>query len=146
MTDGWDDSAKAWIASQGTDGDFSHQHVLDAPMLDRVLAAMPKVILDLGPPAPIHALACLTFVPSQSAASTPKKATITNATKRKVLHRVIHFHQSELTDVNKPLHSRRTYKNRLLQLEHLLEPSIKSEKLLVIERIQPIQPNHWCEI
>lgn len=48
MTDGWDDSAKAWIASQGTDGDFSRQHVLDAPMLDRVLAAMPKVILDLG--------------------------------------------------------------------------------------------------
>ncbi len=48
MSDGWDASAEAWITSQGADGDFSRQHVLDAPMLDRIQAAMPKAILDLG--------------------------------------------------------------------------------------------------
>ncbi|WP_294229967.1 class I SAM-dependent methyltransferase [uncultured Shimia sp.] len=48
MSDGWDVSAKAWIASQGADGDFSRKHVLDAPMLARVHAASPNALLDLG--------------------------------------------------------------------------------------------------
>lgn len=48
MSDGWDASAKAWIASQGSDGDFSRHHVLYTPMLARVQAAMPKHVLDLG--------------------------------------------------------------------------------------------------
>ncbi|SFL35088.1 class I SAM-dependent methyltransferase [Shimia haliotis] len=48
MTDGWNTSAQAWITSQGEDGDFSRQHVLDAPMLARVVAAAPTDVLDLG--------------------------------------------------------------------------------------------------
>ncbi|MGR3636281.1 MAG: class I SAM-dependent methyltransferase [Shimia sp.] len=48
MTDGWDNSADAWIASQGTQGDFSRLHVLDTPMLARLRIAAPKDVLDLG--------------------------------------------------------------------------------------------------
>ena len=48
MSDGWNDSAQAWIASQGSDGDFSRRNVLDAPMLARLQAAKAQDILDLG--------------------------------------------------------------------------------------------------
>ena len=33
MSDGWNESAQAWIADQGELGDFSRQFVLDAAML-----------------------------------------------------------------------------------------------------------------
>jgi len=48
MTDGWDASAEAWIASMGEAGDFSRQHVLDAPMMERLTKAAPGALLDLG--------------------------------------------------------------------------------------------------
>lgn len=48
MTDGWDVSAKAWIASMGETGDFSRELVLDTPMMERVSKAQPKAVLDLG--------------------------------------------------------------------------------------------------
>lgn len=48
MTDGWDDSAAAWVASMGSQGDWSREFVLDAPMLERVRAAQPTTALDVG--------------------------------------------------------------------------------------------------
>lgn len=48
MTDGWAESAQAWIASQGEAGDFSRRHVLDAPMTARVAALGPATALDVG--------------------------------------------------------------------------------------------------
>ncbi|GAA6182607.1 class I SAM-dependent methyltransferase [Shimia sp. NS0008-38b] len=48
MTDGWDTSAQAWIASMGDSGDFSRTNVLDAPMLARVAKCQPNHVLDLG--------------------------------------------------------------------------------------------------
>lgn len=48
MTDGWTDSADAWLASLGDRGDFSRQWVLDAPMMDRALAPRPERALDVG--------------------------------------------------------------------------------------------------
>lgn len=48
MTNGWDASAAAWIASLGEDGDFGRQYVLDPVMLSRALAARPKTMLDVG--------------------------------------------------------------------------------------------------
>jgi SAM-dependent methyltransferase len=49
MTDGWDDSADAWIADMDGDlGDWGRRHVLDAPMLARVEAAAPLSVLDVG--------------------------------------------------------------------------------------------------
>jgi SAM-dependent methyltransferase len=48
MSDGWDASAQAWIDSQGTDGDWSRRHVLDAPMLARVGQGTFEHALDLG--------------------------------------------------------------------------------------------------
>ncbi len=48
MTDGWETSAGAWIADMGERGDFSREFVLDAPMLERVRAASPATVLDLG--------------------------------------------------------------------------------------------------
>jgi SAM-dependent methyltransferase len=44
----WEESAPAWIEAQGERGDFSRQWVLDAPMLERVRAARPGSLLDLG--------------------------------------------------------------------------------------------------
>ncbi|WP_230374214.1 class I SAM-dependent methyltransferase [Pontivivens ytuae] len=44
----WDQSADAWIASQGAHGDFARQYVLDTPMLARVRAFAPRRLLDLG--------------------------------------------------------------------------------------------------
>ncbi len=48
MTDGWRDSADAWIASIGEHGDWGRRYVLDAPMLDRALARTPRTALDVG--------------------------------------------------------------------------------------------------
>jgi SAM-dependent methyltransferase len=48
MSDGWDASAQAWIASQGSEGDWSRRHVLDAPMLARVSQGGFERALDVG--------------------------------------------------------------------------------------------------
>ncbi|MGY3436818.1 class I SAM-dependent methyltransferase [Marinovum sp. KMM 9879] len=45
---GWTSSAPAWIKRMGDDGDFSRQHVLDQPMLARVLSKRPASALDVG--------------------------------------------------------------------------------------------------
>jgi len=45
---GWDDSAHAWIASLGDDGDFSRRFVLDAPMIERIRGRRFKRALDVG--------------------------------------------------------------------------------------------------
>lgn len=48
MTNGWNESADAWIASLGTDGDFGRRFVLDAPMLERAKRSGAKTALDVG--------------------------------------------------------------------------------------------------
>lgn len=48
MTNGWEDSAAAWVASQGERGDFGRQYVLDPVMLPRALAVAPRNALDVG--------------------------------------------------------------------------------------------------
>ena len=45
---GWDNSAAAWIASQGEAGDFGRRFVLDAPMLVRVRGRGFRTALDVG--------------------------------------------------------------------------------------------------
>ena len=48
MSNGWDESAAAWIASQGEDGDHGRRYVLDRPMLERAVAAGAAPALDVG--------------------------------------------------------------------------------------------------
>ena len=48
MSDGWDVSAEAWIASQGEEGDFGRRWVMDAPMLERVRRRLWRRALDVG--------------------------------------------------------------------------------------------------
>ncbi|PXA88396.1 SAM-dependent methyltransferase [Nostoc sp. 3335mG] len=48
VTDGWEESASAWIASMGERGDFSRRHILDKPMLARVDQSGATAALDLG--------------------------------------------------------------------------------------------------
>lgn len=48
MTDGWNESAEAWTASQGEEGDFGRRFVLDGPMKARVAALGPVRALDVG--------------------------------------------------------------------------------------------------
>jgi SAM-dependent methyltransferase len=48
MTDGWAESAAAWIADIGDEGDFGRRHVLDAPMIERVEARAYGRALDVG--------------------------------------------------------------------------------------------------
>src|ERR1700694_1861517 len=48
MTNGWVESAAAWIAEIGTDGDFGRKFVLDGPMLDRVRGKSFRNALDVG--------------------------------------------------------------------------------------------------
>lgn len=48
MSDGWDGSAEAWIASQGDEGDFGRRWVMDAPMLERVRLRPYRRALDVG--------------------------------------------------------------------------------------------------
>ena len=48
MSDGWDESAQAWIASQGDSGDFGRQWVMDAPMMARATLRPYARALDVG--------------------------------------------------------------------------------------------------
>src|SRR4051812_26938403 len=48
MDNGWQASAKAWIADMGEQGDFGRRYVLDPIMLPRALARSPKRALDIG--------------------------------------------------------------------------------------------------
>lgn len=48
MTEGWNESAAAWIAEQGDQGDFGRRFVLDVPMLARVRAGRFATALDVG--------------------------------------------------------------------------------------------------
>jgi SAM-dependent methyltransferase len=48
MSNGWTESAQAWIADMGLKGDFGREFVLDAPMLERVEARGFKTALDVG--------------------------------------------------------------------------------------------------
>lgn len=48
MSDGWNESADAWIADQGDAGDFGRRWVLDAPMLARVDDGDFQTALDVG--------------------------------------------------------------------------------------------------
>jgi len=45
---GWEASAAAWIADMGETGDYSRQHILDAPMLDRARLSGARTALDVG--------------------------------------------------------------------------------------------------
>jgi SAM-dependent methyltransferase len=48
MSDGWAESAKAWIADMGDTGDFGRACVLDRPMLERVGEGRFAAALDVG--------------------------------------------------------------------------------------------------
>lgn len=48
MSDGWEQSAQAWIASQGDEGDFGRRWVMDRPMLERVRRRPYHRALDVG--------------------------------------------------------------------------------------------------
>lgn len=48
MTNGWDESAAAWIADMGEAGDFGRRYVLDPVMLARALRVRPTNALDVG--------------------------------------------------------------------------------------------------
>jgi SAM-dependent methyltransferase len=48
VTNGWEESAAAWIADMGEHGDFARQFVLDPVMLPRAVAAQPSAVLDVG--------------------------------------------------------------------------------------------------
>ena len=48
MSDGWEESADAWVASQGDEGDFGRRWVMDAPMLERVRRKPFARALDVG--------------------------------------------------------------------------------------------------
>ena len=45
---GWDESASAWIAAQGEDGDFGRRFVLDGPMRSRIMTRGFATALDVG--------------------------------------------------------------------------------------------------
>ena len=48
MTNGWDESAAAWIADMDNASEFSRRHVLDPVMRERALASGAKHALDVG--------------------------------------------------------------------------------------------------
>jgi SAM-dependent methyltransferase len=48
MSNGWEDSAAAWVAAQGEHGDFGRQYVLDPVMIPRALATGAQTALDVG--------------------------------------------------------------------------------------------------
>jgi SAM-dependent methyltransferase len=48
MSDGWTESAAAWIADMGEGGDFGRAFVLDRPMLERVAVGNFTTALDVG--------------------------------------------------------------------------------------------------
>lgn len=47
-TNGWNDSAAAWLKEQGDDGDYGRKFVLDAPMLARISGRGFATALDVG--------------------------------------------------------------------------------------------------
>lgn len=47
-SNGWNDSAEAWIAELGAEGDYGRRHVLDSPMIERVRGQDFGVALDVG--------------------------------------------------------------------------------------------------
>jgi SAM-dependent methyltransferase len=48
MTNGWPESAAAWVADMGERGDFGREFVLDAPMLARIQGRGFTTALDVG--------------------------------------------------------------------------------------------------
>jgi SAM-dependent methyltransferase len=48
MSDGWDESAAAWIEEVSGRGDYGREFVLDPPMLERVRAKSFRTALDVG--------------------------------------------------------------------------------------------------
>jgi SAM-dependent methyltransferase len=48
MTNGWDESAAAWIADMGVRGDYGREFVLDQPMIGRVKGRGFQRALDVG--------------------------------------------------------------------------------------------------
>jgi len=48
MDNGWERSARAWIASMGERGDWGREFVLDGPMLEEALKGRPATALDVG--------------------------------------------------------------------------------------------------
>lgn len=48
MSNGWDESAAAWIADMGELGDFGRRYVLDPAMLPRAVSPRPANALDVG--------------------------------------------------------------------------------------------------
>lgn len=48
VSDGWDESAAAWLTQIGEDGDYGRRFVLDAPMLARIRERGFKTALDVG--------------------------------------------------------------------------------------------------
>ena len=48
MDNGWEESAEAWIATVGPEGDFARRFVLDRPMLERVALTGARTALDVG--------------------------------------------------------------------------------------------------
>jgi SAM-dependent methyltransferase len=48
VSNGWEESAQAWIASMGNHGDWCRQYVLDRPMLKRARARPYRKALDVG--------------------------------------------------------------------------------------------------
>jgi len=48
VDNGWQESARAWIAEMGKRGDFGRRYVLDPVMLPRAVARKPRNALDVG--------------------------------------------------------------------------------------------------
>jgi len=48
MSDGWEESAVAWISMLGEHGDFARRYVLDGPMLDLAVKSGAQTALDVG--------------------------------------------------------------------------------------------------
>lgn len=47
-SNGWNDSAEAWLREQGEAGDFGRRHVLDPPMIERIRTRRFETALDVG--------------------------------------------------------------------------------------------------
>jgi SAM-dependent methyltransferase len=48
MTDGWTESAEAWIKDMGAQGDYARQFVLDPPIIARIRRGAYRKALDVG--------------------------------------------------------------------------------------------------
>src|SRR5215469_15467223 len=48
MSNGWDESADAWIAALGEGGDWARQNVLDPALLERVVQRRYRRAVDVG--------------------------------------------------------------------------------------------------